>query len=110
MSPEKKIVDVLLEKDIRLMFIEDQILDADDKTKDFLGSFEFVDYDYEKEGRQCIETAVVYFENHNVFIKEVASGPCHYKDVMIDGGVDELEYFTVEPTTTISYKNEKIIK
>jgi hypothetical protein len=113
MSIEKKIVDFLLQKDLRLRFLEDQVFDLDESTKEeaiaLLGEFEVVDCDERKKDRQCTETAIVEFKSHGVYIKELATGPCHYRDVMIDGLPDVVDYYTVEPIVTTTYGNEKSI-
>lgn len=113
MKTEKEIVSFLLEKDLRLRFLEDQICDLEGDAKHeaiaFLGEFESVESDERKSGRQCIETAIVHFKEHGFYLKEEAIGECHYRDVMIDGGPDELSYFTVEAIETITYGNEKAI-
>lgn len=109
MKTAKEIVDFILTKDLRLKFLEDQILDLEGDAKheaiDFLGNFELVDWDERKDGRSCVETAVIHFTNYELYIEEIAFGPCHYRDVMIDGWPDEINYNTVEPIVTTAYGN-----
>ncbi len=113
MKTAKEIVDFLLEKDLRLKFLEDQICDLEGDAKheaiQFLGAFELVDWDERKDRRECIETAIVHFKTHEIYLKEVAVGECHYSDVMIDGGPHELDYFTVDPAMSVTYTNEQAI-
>lgn len=113
MATAREITDFILEKDLRLKFLEDQILDldGDDKheTIKFLGDFELVDWDERKDRRECIETAVIHFKDHQLYIEEAAVGPCHYSDVMIDGWPNKIEYFEVEPIVTTTYGNRKTI-
>ncbi|CAB4158988.1 hypothetical protein UFOVP699_51 [uncultured Caudovirales phage] len=113
MKSEKEIVDFLLEKDLRLKFLEDQVCDLEGDAKHeaiaFLGDFELVDWDERKDRRECIEIAVVHFKDYGFYLKEVAIGECHYSDVMIDGWPNEINYFTVDPVQTVTYDNEKAI-
>ena len=113
MKTAKEIVDFIIEKDLRLKFLEDQILDLEGNSKheaiDFLEHFELVDWDERKEGRNCIETSVVHFIYYDLYIEEIATGPCHYRDVMIDGWPDEINYNTVEPIVTTTYGNRNKI-
>ncbi len=113
MITAKEIVDFILEKDLRLKFLEDQIIDLDGEIKHeaikLFGNFELVDWDERKDRRSCIETAVVYFKDYDVYVEEVAVGECHYSDVMIDGWPNEVEYFIVEPIITTTYGNRKTI-
>ena len=71
-----------------------------------IGEIIMIDEDRKKDGRNCIETRIVHFPKFDTYIKEVQVGSCHYKDVCIDGGFDEIEYFVVRPTekTSISFE------
>lgn len=71
-----------------------------------IGEIILVDEDKEKDGRNCIETRVVHFPKFDTYIKEVQVGPCHYRDVCIDGGFDEIEHSVVRPVekSMISYE------
>jgi hypothetical protein len=71
-----------------------------------IGEIIFVDFNSRKDGRNCIETRIVHFPKFDTYIKEVQVGTCHYKDVNIDGGYDEVEYFVVRPVenTSISFE------
>lgn len=113
MKTAKEITDFLLDRGLRLKFLEDQICDLEGDEKheaiSFLGSFELVDWDERKNRRECIETAVVHFREIDTYIKEVAVGECHYSDVMIDGWPHEINYYIVDPVQTTTYENEKAI-
>lgn len=110
MKTAKEIVDFIIEKDLRLKFLEDQLFDLEGDSKqetiNFLGNFELVDWDERKDRRECIETAIINFKDYDLFIKERAVGPCHYSDVMIDGWPSEVTYSIVQPIETITYGNE----
>jgi hypothetical protein len=71
-----------------------------------IGEIIFVDFNSRKDGRNCIETRVVHFPKFDTYIKEVQVGTCHYKDVNIDGGYDEVEYSVVRPVekTSLSFE------
>ncbi|WP_394777014.1 hypothetical protein [Flavobacterium sp.] len=106
MKIEKKIVQTILENDLSLRnFVNDgeylqyKIEDKEllEEIETFLGGIIEHDSENIKDRRECIETTIVYFEKHNCYIKEVAVGECHYKDVMIDGEYNSLEYYLVEP-------------
>lgn len=113
MEKEKKLVELLLEKGVSLYYIEDEIEyleDGEELIKE-LGEFEVITADTKKDGRNCIQTAIVHFKDHDFFIKEEAIGPCHYKDVMIDGGAYETNYYLVdaEVKQVYAFVNERKI-
>lgn len=104
MDIANKITKVLIETETRLLNLYDDLswkFDEDEKLKNELielfGGFYEVENDFEKVRRECIETSIVHFPNYNLYIKEVAIGECHYKDVVIDGYPYEIKYFIVEP-------------
>jgi hypothetical protein len=111
MENVRELVNFLLEKDLRLKYLEDQILDNENKEEIFeiLGEFEIVDWDERKDRRNCIETAVVHFKKYDLYLKEVAVGECHYKDVMIDGWPHEIDYFLVDPQVSVTYGNDRLV-
>lgn len=100
---KKELVNYLLENDVRLYYIDDEEPSAEVVT--VLGDWEVLDTHSYRDNRWCVEEAIVHFPHHGLYIKEVASGPCHYRDIMIDGGVEELDFYEVEPksVTTTSY-------
>lgn len=84
--------------------VEDSTM-SKDEAQEFIkeiGNFYFEDETFKKDGRSCIETRIVFFEKFNTYIKEVQIGACHYKDVQIDGGADEIKYSQVVPKEVVT--------
>jgi hypothetical protein len=95
--------------------IDDEIDMIEDKTEQeqllsLLGENSFIDTDSKKVGRNCEVTTMYFFKDYNLYLKEIQTGECHYKDVAIDGGCDSIEYFICEAVPSVSYKEIKQIE
>jgi hypothetical protein len=78
---------------------------SNEEAQDFIneiGDFSFEEETTKKDGRSCIETRIVYFKKFDTYIKEIQIGPCHYKDVQIDGIADDVKYIKVVPREVIT--------
>ena len=72
---------------------------TDEESKKILSDFgevKLLSYDPKKVGKQCIIESDIHFVTYDIYIKEVATGRCHYKDLAIDE-LEEIEYFEVKP-------------
>lgn len=109
------IVEAILDNNVTLYMIDDDIDMMEDKTaKDellsLLGENTFIDTVSKKVGRNCEVSTIYFFKEYNLYLKEVQTGECHYKDVAIDGGCDSIEYFICEAVPSVSYKEIKQIE
>lgn len=103
-----QIINLLLKYNIRLKHFADDMdyleynLEITDENivneiNNLCGDIELIKDDSKKDRRECIETSIIYFENYDLYIKEVAVGECHYSDVCIDSPLYSLDYEYVEP-------------
>lgn len=103
-----EIINCLIEHNIRLRYFASdmdyleynlEITDEEttNKINNLCGSIELIETDEEKDDWSCIETSIVYFKDYDLYIKEVAEGECHYRDVCIDGDLYSLEFILVQP-------------
>jgi hypothetical protein len=91
-------------EEIDYYLVEDSTM-SKEEAQEFIneiGKFHFEEETFKKDGRSCIETRIIYFEKFDTYIKEIQIGPCHYKDVQIDGGADEIKYSQVVPKEVIT--------
>lgn len=99
-----QIFSVLVEYDLRLKYLADDIYNLEITNKEkvneiniLCGDFETIKDYNKRDRRECIETSIVYFKDHDLYIKEVGVGECHYSDLCIDGAPYRLNYELVEP-------------
>lgn len=97
-----EIINCLIENNIRLRYFADDMCYLEEKEtineiNNICGSIELIEKDEEKDDSNCIETSIVYFKDYDLYIKEVAEGECHYRDVCIDGDLYSLEFILVQP-------------
>lgn len=93
-SPAHIFIELITKNDVRLRNIQ---YEAPKELLKKIGKVETVYEDDKKDDLDCIETTIIHFKDSNLYLKEVAVGECHYRDVAIDGEIDSLEYFLVEP-------------
>lgn len=102
-----EIIKLLLQYGIRLFYFADdleyleynlEITDEEtvNEINSLIGCVEVLNYNAEKDGRECIETSIIYFKDYDLHIKEITAGECHYKDVSIDGDYTS-KYILVQP-------------
>ena len=108
MEKFNQIINLLFEYNIRLKYFADdmdyleynlEITDENivNKINNLCGDIELIKTDEERDDTECIETSIVYFKDYDLYIKEVATGECHYRDVCIDGELYNNEFTLVQP-------------
>lgn len=105
----EKIVDTMLKNNVTLYMLDDDLDGLEDETAkkellELLGENKYLDSDARKEDRNCIVTTTYFFSKHNLYLQEVQTGMCHYRDVAIDGGSDSTDYFICKEVSAVTYE------